>query len=145
MAICYSPVVLLNCMIYSTFKVSSRFSIFPFPYPAWSLFSLQLWCLLNIVILKLILYSHSSQFEEKFEEISGAEPPSSLPSTASYNEQTTATEENESRGNEIEMQEHETQRLYPDANSQDFVSGIMKIVPEVDVSLIFELIFCMGK
>ncbi|XP_057534284.1 transcription factor E2FB [Amaranthus tricolor] len=73
-----------------------------------------------------------SQFEEKFEEISGAEPPSSLPSTASYNEQTTATAENESRGNEIEMQEHETQRLYPDANSQDFVSGIMKIVPEVD-------------
>ncbi|CAO2825171.1 unnamed protein product [Amaranthus hypochondriacus] len=73
-----------------------------------------------------------SQFEEKFEEISGAEPPSNLPSTASYNEQTTAAADDESRGNEIEMQEQETQRLYPDANSQDFVSGIMKIVPEVD-------------
>ncbi|CAO2841067.1 unnamed protein product [Amaranthus hypochondriacus] len=73
-----------------------------------------------------------SQFEEKFEEISGAEPPSNLPSTASYYEQTTAAADDESRGNEIEMQEQETQRLYPDANSQDFVSGIMKIVPEVD-------------
>ncbi|XP_057548560.1 transcription factor E2FB-like isoform X2 [Amaranthus tricolor] len=57
-----------------------------------------------------------SQFEEKFEEISDAEPAPSIPSTSGNNDHAAAEEE-----------------ICPDANSQqDFVSGIMKIVPEVD-------------
>lgn len=42
----------------------------------------------------------------------------------------------ESRGKEIEMQGHDANRMCSDLSaSQDFVSGIMKIVPsEVDVS-----------
>lgn len=74
-----------------------------------------------------------SQFEEKFEEISGAEPPPSIPSTSGYDEQTTAAAKDESRDDEFEMQGQETDRFCSDTNAQqDFVSGIMKIVPEVD-------------
>jgi len=43
--------------------------------------------------------------------------------------------EDESRGNELGMQGEEAHRTCSDPNaSQDFVGGIMKIVPEVDVS-----------
>ncbi|KAL2932655.1 Transcription factor E2FB [Bienertia sinuspersici] len=74
-----------------------------------------------------------SQFEEKFEEISGTEPPPSIPSTSGFDEHTPVMEKEDNRGNEIEMQGQETHRMCSDANAQqDFVSGIMKIVPEVD-------------
>ncbi|KAL9413471.1 hypothetical protein AB3S75_042036 [Citrus x aurantiifolia] len=76
-----------------------------------------------------------SQFEEKFEEIHGAEAPPNLPSNSGFNENQTATViTEESRGKEIEVQEQDSQRICTDLSSaQDFVSGIMKIVPsEVD-------------
>ncbi|KAB2012719.1 hypothetical protein ES319_D09G110200v1 [Gossypium barbadense] len=72
-----------------------------------------------------------SQFEEKFEEIQGADPPPNFPSTSGLNENpaTTMVPE-ESRGKEIEMQGQDDNRMCSDLNaSQDFVSGIMKIVP----------------
>ena len=79
-----------------------------------------------------------SQFEEKFEEINngvGASP--SIPSTSGLNENTSApmlTEE--SNQNEIEMQgQEEAHRTCSDKNATpDLASGIMKIVPEVEVS-----------
>lgn len=87
-----------------------------------------------------------SQFEEKFEEISGAEPSSSIPSTSGYDEHTAAAAKDENQHDEIEMEGQETHRICSDANAQqDFVSGIMKIVPEVDVSLICELNTCCGR
>ncbi|KAJ4841973.1 hypothetical protein Tsubulata_020131 [Turnera subulata] len=68
-----------------------------------------------------------SQFEEKFEEIQGPEPPPDYPSSSGFNENVAprvVTEE--SRGKEIEIYEPNA----PDLTSpQDFVSGIMKIVP----------------
>lgn len=76
-----------------------------------------------------------SQFEEKFEEIHGAEAPPNLPSNLGFNENQAATViTEESRGKEIEVQEQDAQRMCTDlSSSQDFVSGIMKIVPsEVD-------------
>ncbi|KNA21203.1 hypothetical protein SOVF_045470 [Spinacia oleracea] len=74
-----------------------------------------------------------SQFEEKFEEISGAEPPPSIPSTSGYDEETTAAAKYERRDDKTEMQGQGTLAICSDANApQDFVSGIMKIVPEVD-------------
>ncbi|XP_021278199.1 transcription factor E2FB isoform X1 [Herrania umbratica] len=72
-----------------------------------------------------------SQFEEKFEEIQGVDPPPNFPSTSGLNENpgTTMVME-ESRGKEIETQGQDTNRMCSDLNaSQDFVSGIMKIVP----------------
>ncbi|KAL1082190.1 hypothetical protein V6Z11_D09G118800 [Gossypium hirsutum] len=72
-----------------------------------------------------------SQFEEKFEEIQGADPPPNFSSTSGLNENpaTTMVPE-ESRGKEIEMQGQDDNRMCSDLNaSQDFVSGIMKIVP----------------
>ncbi|XP_022752528.1 transcription factor E2FB-like isoform X1 [Durio zibethinus] len=77
-----------------------------------------------------------SQFEEKFEEIQGVDPPPNFPSTSGLNDNpatTMVTEE--SRGKEIEMQGQDTNRMCSDLNSsQDFVSGIMKIVPsDVDI------------
>ncbi|KAA3458627.1 transcription factor E2FB-like [Gossypium australe] len=76
-----------------------------------------------------------SQFEEKFEEIQGGDLPPNFPSTSGLNENSaTAMVTEESRGKEIEMQGHDANRICPDLSaSQDFVSGIMKIVPsEVD-------------
>ncbi|XWS52805.1 hypothetical protein CRYUN_Cryun11dG0103600 [Craigia yunnanensis] len=77
-----------------------------------------------------------SQFEEKFEEIQGVDPPPNFPSTSGLNENlatTMVTEE--SRGKEIELQGQDTNGMCSDLNaSQDFVSGIMKIVPsDVDI------------
>lgn len=72
-----------------------------------------------------------SQFEEKFEEINGVEVPPNVPSSSGFDENpatTMVTEE--SRGKEIEMQGQDAHRMCSDLNaSQDFVSGIMKIVP----------------
>ncbi|KAF2321583.1 hypothetical protein GH714_000511 [Hevea brasiliensis] len=72
-----------------------------------------------------------SQFEEKFEEIHGVEPPASYPSTSGFNEnQVNSMVPGESRGKEIEIQGQDAYRMCSDLNtSQDFVSGIMKIVP----------------
>ncbi|XP_022869310.1 transcription factor E2FB-like [Olea europaea var. sylvestris] len=74
-----------------------------------------------------------SQFEEKFEEINAPEVEASIPSTSGADENASAMPANESRGNEVDLQGVEAQRLCSDKNtSQDFVSGIMKIVPDVD-------------
>ncbi|XP_074289541.1 transcription factor E2FA-like isoform X2 [Silene latifolia] len=75
-----------------------------------------------------------SQFEEKFEEISAApEPPPSLPGPSGYIEDFPATVKNEIRCTELKTHGHENQRTCLDTNAQqDFVGGIMKIVPDVD-------------
>uniref|UniRef100_A0A6N2L5Y0 E2F/DP family winged-helix DNA-binding domain-containing protein n=1 Tax=Salix viminalis TaxID=40686 RepID=A0A6N2L5Y0_SALVM len=72
-----------------------------------------------------------SQFEEKFEDIQGAEPPPSYLSTSGFNENPSTTMvAEESRAKEIEMQEQNGHRLCSELNtSHDFVNGIMKIVP----------------
>ncbi|KAL9228613.1 hypothetical protein vseg_004170 [Gypsophila vaccaria] len=76
-----------------------------------------------------------SQFEEKFEEITNTpEPHSSLPSSSGYNEVTPAIVKNEHRCMESEVQGHESHLRCLDTSAQhDFVGGIMKIVPEVDI------------
>ncbi|KAJ8750272.1 hypothetical protein K2173_014187 [Erythroxylum novogranatense] len=78
-----------------------------------------------------------SQFEEKFEEINGAEPPPSYPSSSGFNENLAATMSGgERRQEEFEMQGQDARGLCSELNSShDFVSGIMKIVPsDVDTS-----------
>ncbi|KAL5710450.1 E2F transcription factor 3 [Ranunculus cassubicifolius] len=71
-----------------------------------------------------------SQFEEKFEELNGSEPTPSEPppSNDKHQEETTPLEE----GNKEAMviSEQDTEMVNTDLNtSQDFVGGIMKIVP----------------
>ncbi|KAL2557375.1 Transcription factor E2FB [Forsythia ovata] len=75
-----------------------------------------------------------SQFEEKFEETNEVEVQPSIPSTSTLNENASATPATgEIRGNETDIQSLEAQRMCPDTStSQDFVSGILKIVPDVD-------------
>nr|GMD21367.1 transcription factor E2FB [Ipomoea batatas] len=74
-----------------------------------------------------------SQFEEKFEDINAVEAPPNIPSTSGANENATTAIETESRENEVGVQENATERMSSDVGtSQDFVSGIMKIVPDVD-------------
>ncbi|KAK8550772.1 hypothetical protein V6N12_039461 [Hibiscus sabdariffa] len=72
-----------------------------------------------------------SQFEEKFEEIQGVDPPQNIPSTSGLNDYpatTMVTEE--SRRKDVEMLAQDTNRICSDLNSsQDFVNGILKIVP----------------
>lgn len=84
-----------------------------------------------------------SQFEERFEEI-GIEPPSSLPSESTFNENSPPTSARED-GNrkEIQMPGHDDDRLSPDFNfSHDLAGGIMKIIPsDVDVSLRIHSLF----
>ncbi|XP_050209657.1 transcription factor E2FB isoform X2 [Mercurialis annua] len=72
-----------------------------------------------------------SQFVEKFEEIHGAEPPLSYPSSSGLNENAAPKAvPGESRGKEIEMQGEDAYKMCSElSTSQDFVSGIMKIVP----------------
>ncbi|XP_038681022.1 transcription factor E2FB [Tripterygium wilfordii] len=72
-----------------------------------------------------------SQFEEKFEEINGVEPTSNIPSSSGLNENpVTAKATEESGEKEIGMQQQDSHPMCSDPNaSQDFVSGIMKIVP----------------
>ena len=65
----------------------------------------------------------------------------SLPSSSGFNETPAATVvTDDTRGKEIETREQDVNRMCSDLNaSQDFVGGIMKIVPSaVDVSLIFQ-------
>lgn len=75
-----------------------------------------------------------SQFEEKFEEVNAVEAPPSVPSTSGLNENETptlATEENEEV--DIGMEGKENQSVRSEVGtSQDFMTGIMKIVPDVD-------------
>ncbi|KAF8395448.1 hypothetical protein HHK36_019394 [Tetracentron sinense] len=74
-----------------------------------------------------------SQFEEKFEELNGVEAPLSFPlaSGSGSNENPAAIMVTEgSRGKEVQLQGQDDQRMCSDLNaSQDFVGGIMKIVP----------------
>ncbi|XP_038901800.1 transcription factor E2FB isoform X2 [Benincasa hispida] len=74
-----------------------------------------------------------SQFEAKFEEINAVEVPPSLPSSSGLNEAPATTIVTEdTRGKEIETREQDVHRMCSDLNaSQDFVGGIMKIVPSV--------------
>ncbi|KAL0418349.1 UNVERIFIED_CONTAM: Transcription factor E2FB [Sesamum radiatum] len=75
-----------------------------------------------------------SQFEENFEEVNAAEAQASIPETSTANEHASAlSPTQEVRGNEVDVQEIEAQRMCSEAStSHDFVSGIMKIVPDVD-------------
>ncbi|KAL8129974.1 hypothetical protein V2J09_019129 [Rumex salicifolius] len=73
-----------------------------------------------------------SQFEEKFEEIQ-AEAAPNVPTHSPYNDNTTEMFNMGNREEGTEMQEQEADRTCSVANpSQDFVSGILKIVPDVD-------------
>ncbi|MFS8007719.1 putative transcription factor E2F-DP family [Helianthus anomalus] len=75
-----------------------------------------------------------SQFEEKLEEINRVEANSSVPSTSTMIENpTTETTIGSGQGSEIGMQRTDNTNACLDVNaSDDFVSGIMKIVPDVD-------------
>lgn len=77
-----------------------------------------------------------SQFEERFEEINAVEAPPSIPPASGLIENPVApvvTEEN--RQSNVEMEGQEPHVTFSDTHpSPDFVSGIMKIVPEVEVS-----------
>lgn len=79
-----------------------------------------------------------SQFEEKFEEIPNADEPSNLPSTSGLpeNQDVAMPMEEDSSDKNMETQEvDDTQRVYSEIESHDFVDGIMKIVPpDLDVS-----------
>ncbi|KAK6926525.1 E2F/DP family, winged-helix DNA-binding domain [Dillenia turbinata] len=71
-----------------------------------------------------------SQFEEKFEEINAIEDSPRIPSCSTISgKQVAAVLPEEGRGNEIGMRE-EDQKIDSEINApQDFVTGIMKIVP----------------
>lgn len=75
-----------------------------------------------------------SQFEEKFEEMSAGDAPSDIPSTSGANENLASTSGLKDGGpNEIKDKAEEDNTTCPDiSTSQDFVTGIMKIVPDVD-------------
>lgn len=96
-----------------------------------------------IVHKTLFLPFPDSQFEERFEEI-GTGPPSTLLSKSTFSEKpsSTLTEEDGNR-KEIQMPGYDHHGPSPGLNfSQDFVSGIMKIVPsDVDVGLCLLAIF----
>ena len=79
---------------------------------------------------------HSSQFEEKFEEINGIDAAPNIPYSPELNKHP-VTAVREERGKDIQMQAQDGHRACSDLSAaQDFVSGIMKIVPsDVDVSL----------
>lgn len=83
-----------------------------------------------------------SQFEEKFEETNGVAAPENHPSSSglSFYPGTSVTGENRRGNSEVQGQDHVT---CSDPNaSQDFVSGILKIVPsDVDVSFSFSVFF----
>ncbi|XWS43359.1 hypothetical protein CRYUN_Cryun16bG0096300 [Craigia yunnanensis] len=73
-----------------------------------------------------------SQFEEKFEEMNGVEPPVSVPlaSSSGFNENQVELVNVEGTGKEIEPQAHQTHQIGSDINaSQESVGGMMRIVP----------------
>ena len=77
--------------------------------------------------------------------MNAAEEPSNIPSTSGLNENPAPTMVTEERGKEVEVQEQEHLRVCADPTaSQDFMSGIMKIVPsEVNVSSAFKLLMSL--
>uniref|UniRef100_M1A5L5 Transcription factor n=2 Tax=Solanum tuberosum TaxID=4113 RepID=M1A5L5_SOLTU len=81
-----------------------------------------------------------SKLEEKFEEINVVEEPSTMPSTSCFIEnETAALPVDDGGGVGVGIEEQENQRECPDAGtSQNPVSGIMKIVPDFDVSSYFQ-------
>lgn len=105
---------------------------------------------IDIPDLSVSLY-HSSQFEEKFEEINGVDVAPKFPSTPEFNNhQSTVVVED--RGKDIAVQGQDGHGPSSDyTTAQDFVSGIMKIVPsDVDVSItsisqIFVLWICKDQ
>lgn len=91
----------------------------------------------------LCLLIDISQFEEKFDDVNGAEPPVSFPiaSVSGTDEQSTAEMvAGHDRGKEIEprAQQAQVDQTCSDVNaSQEFGGGMMKIVPsDVDVSIL---------
>lgn len=74
-----------------------------------------------------------SQFEEKFEEMNGTDPPVNFPlASCSGSSEPTATEvmTQESIGKEVEPQAQHNQQMCADVNvSQEYAGGMMKIVP----------------
>lgn len=83
-----------------------------------------------------------SQFEEKLEEFNGVEaPPSPAPISAVTECQVAPMAAEESRGTETEMQVKDGNAICSDAvASQNVASGIMKIVPDVDIDADYWLI-----
>ncbi|XP_021887509.1 transcription factor E2FB [Carica papaya] len=75
-----------------------------------------------------------SQFEEKFEEIHGVEAPPDVPSSSGFHENTATAIMTDDSREKLEMEGQDMHQTFSDVNSsQDFVSGIMKIVPsEID-------------
>ncbi|KAL1558257.1 transcription factor E2FB-like isoform X2 [Salvia divinorum] len=75
-----------------------------------------------------------SQYEEKFEEINAVEEQPTIPAVPGVEANDSVSSPRlEIGGSETAMQGVELQRMCPDAStSHDFVSGILKIVPEVD-------------
>ncbi|XP_042421917.1 transcription factor E2FB-like [Zingiber officinale] len=77
-----------------------------------------------------------SQFEEKFEEMGGVETPPKLPpsNSCSVDCSTAPCVPQESRGNGMEFDTQQNERIWSDVNfSHDFSGGMMKIVPsEID-------------
>ncbi|GAB2214842.1 hypothetical protein Drorol1_Dr00019206 [Drosera rotundifolia] len=73
-----------------------------------------------------------SQFEEKFEEINALEAHSSPPRNTGPN-QSVPMDSSVNGGEEVQIKGQDPDKMHTDENAQhDFVSGIMKIVPEVD-------------
>ncbi|XP_018476917.1 transcription factor E2FB-like isoform X2 [Raphanus sativus] len=73
-----------------------------------------------------------SQFEERFEDIPDVDDPSNVPSTSGVpeNQDVAVPIGEDSTIKNMETQEvDDTQRVYSDMESHDFVDGIMKIVP----------------
>lgn len=83
-----------------------------------------------------------SQFEEKFEEMNGTPPPLSFPlasSSGSNENPSTEVFIADSSGKELEPQDG-YQMCSDLTASQEFIGGIMKIVPDIDVSFVFWVI-----
>ncbi|THU49306.1 hypothetical protein C4D60_Mb06t08170 [Musa balbisiana] len=93
-----------------------------------------------------------SQFEEKFEEVSGVVTPPKLHSGKSManpetvGNPTLAVATEESKEKEVQVNNQDGQRGFPDVNSlQDFGSGMMKIVPsDVDTDADYWLLSDSG-
>ncbi|KAK1382923.1 E2F transcription factor [Heracleum sosnowskyi] len=82
-----------------------------------------------------------SQFEEKLEEFNGVAPPCPAQVSAVTECQVAPMAAEESRRTETEMQVKEGNATCSDAvASHDFASGIMKIVPDVDIDADYWLI-----
>ncbi|KAL1199191.1 Transcription factor E2FB [Cardamine amara subsp. amara] len=90
-----------------------------------------------------------SQFEESFEDIPQADEPSNVPSTSGLpeNQDVAMPMEEDSTERNMETQEiDDTQKVYSDIESQDFVDGIMKIgPPDLDIGEDYWLLSEVGE